>query len=156
MAIDTVDTFVEVLRDYRLLHADQFEQLERFIKARFTDPRSMAKQLMQWGWLTVYQVNLMFQGQVHALARGPYRILDRLGEGGVSQVYKAVDTRSDQVVALKVIRPEMLNNPEALGRFRREVHAATRLAHPNVVKAFDTSQVGQTHFLAMEFIEGTD
>ncbi len=156
MAIDTVDSFVELLTDHRLLQADQLDQLQRFLKARFTEPRGMAKQLVQWGWLTVYQVNLIFQGKVHDLARGPYRVLDRLGEGGASQVYKALDTRSNQTVALKVIRAELLNNPEALGRFQREVHAATRLSHPNIVKAFDTPQIGRTHFLAMEFIEGTD
>ncbi len=156
MAVESVDSLVELLGDHRLLQAEQLEQLQRFLKARFTEPRGMAKQLIQWGWLTVFQTNLIFQGRVHDILRGPYRILDRLGEGGVSQVYKALDTRTNQLVALKVIRPEYLGNAEAMARFQREVHAATRLSHPNIVKAFAAAQLGQTYYLAMEYIEGTD
>jgi serine/threonine protein kinase len=60
----------------------------------------------------------------------------------------------DRVVALKMIQPHYTDSPEAVERFRREVKAAARLSHPHIVAAYDAEQVGQTHFLVMEFVEG--
>jgi serine/threonine protein kinase len=80
--------------------------------------------------------------------------MDRLGSGGVSQVFKAWHTKRNCVVALKVIRPEMLSNPEAVGRFQREMRALAQSSHPNIVKAFDINLVGNTHYFAMEYVEG--
>ncbi|HMP04516.1 MAG TPA: serine/threonine-protein kinase, partial [Gemmatales bacterium] len=83
-------------------------------------------------------------------------VLDRLGKGGVSSVFKARDIRNQAVVALKVIHPELLTNKEAFGRMQREMLAATRLNHPNIVKALDIDLKGKLHYFAMEFVEGTD
>jgi serine/threonine-protein kinase len=85
-----------------------------------------------------------------------YEILEQLGEGGMGQVYKARHLRLDRIVALKVIHPDHLAQPDAVRRFHREARAAARLAHPNLVTIFDVDDVGGTHFLAMEYVEGTD
>ena len=86
-----------------------------------------------------------------------YRIIKRLGTGGMGTVYLAEHRLMDRPVALKVIRDDLLGNEGLVTRFRREVRAAARLAsHPNVVAAHDAEQVGETHVLVMEFIEGTD
>jgi serine/threonine protein kinase len=87
---------------------------------------------------------------------GQYQILDRLGQGGMGTVYKAVHTLLKRVVALKVLRPERLPDPRAVARFRREIKAAGQLAHPNVVQASDARKVRGLHFLVMEFVDGTD
>lgn len=155
MAIETVADMVDVLRGNRLLQPDQLDELNGLLD-RHPDARSLAKYLVQRSWLTVYQLNLIFQGQGENLTQGPYRILDRLGSGGVSQVFKAWHTRKNCVVALKVIRPEMLTNAEAVGRFQREMRALSQSAHPNIVKAFDINLVGDKHYFAMEYVEGTD
>ncbi len=156
MAVDTVAGFVEVLRDKRLLQPDQIDELSRVLLPRFSDVRTLAKYVVQRGWLTVFQVNQLLIGRAQDLIYGPYHILDRLGEGGVSQVYKAWHTTKNCVVALKVIREELLSNPEAFARFQREMHAVARLSHPNIVSAVDSELVGQTNFFAMEYVEGTD
>jgi serine/threonine protein kinase len=127
MAVDTVAGFVEVLRDKRLLQPDQFDELSRVLLPRFSDVRTLAKYVVQRGWLTVFQVNQLLIGRAQDLIYGPYHILDRLGEGGVSQVYKAWHTTRNCVVALKVIREELLSNPEAFARFQREMHAVACL-----------------------------
>jgi len=83
-----------------------------------------------------------------------YDILEEVGRGGMGVVYRARDLAQDRVVALKVIRVERRDDGEIVGRFRREFDAASRLSHPNVVSVYGYSQVGDTHFLAMEFVPG--
>jgi serine/threonine protein kinase len=86
-----------------------------------------------------------------------YRIVKRVGSGGMGTVYLAEHRLMDRSVALKVIRRDILGNEELVERFRREVQAAARLAlHPNIVAAYDAEQAGASHFLAMEFVEGVD
>jgi hypothetical protein len=91
-----------------------------------------------------------------ALAHHPrYRIVEVLGSGGMGTVYKAEHQLMERPVALKVIRADLTRDPAAVERFRREVRAAARLAHRNIVTAHDADEAGGTHFLVMEFVEGT-
>src|SRR5262249_51639814 len=71
-------------------------------------------------------------------------------------VYKARHKKMDRLVALKVINAQLVGNPKAVERFHREVQAAAKLHHPNIVTAHDADEAGNTHFLVMEFVEGTD
>jgi WD40 repeat protein/tRNA A-37 threonylcarbamoyl transferase component Bud32 len=85
-----------------------------------------------------------------------YRITEVLGVGGMGAVYKAEHRLMERTVALKVIKKSLMDEPAAVERFRREVKAAALLSHPNIVTAFDAEQAGDTHFLVMEYVEGTD
>src|SRR5205823_10771983 len=85
-----------------------------------------------------------------------YRLLELLGRGGMGAVHKAEHRLMERPVALKIIDRELMARPEMVERFRREVKAAARLSHPNIVQAFDAEQAGDTHFLVMEFVRGTD
>jgi serine/threonine protein kinase len=87
---------------------------------------------------------------------GQYRLLEELGRGGMGHVYKAVHTIMERVVAVKVILPELVENPLALDWFRREVRAATQLVHPNIVMAYDANEADGVHFLVMEYVDGTN
>jgi serine/threonine-protein kinase len=111
---------------------------------------------MQRGWLTVFQVNQIFQGHSRDLVLGAYRILDVLGEGGVATVYRAWHTNRKQVVALKTVRKELLANAEAVRQFQQETKTIASLSHPNIVQTLESDCINGTHFLAMEFIEGID
>jgi serine/threonine protein kinase len=89
------------------------------------------------------------------LAEHPrYRVHGLLGTGGMGMVFKAEHRLMRRTVALKVIHHRLLTQPAAVERFRREVRAAARLAHPNIVTALDAEQAGPTHFLVMEYVEG--
>lgn len=83
-----------------------------------------------------------------------YRVLGLIGVGGMGAVFKAEHRVMERLVALKVIHSEFVDNPQAVERFKREVKAAARLAHPNIVVAFDAEQAGGLHFLVMEFVDG--
>lgn len=74
----------------------------------------------------------------------------------MGQVFKAFHVGMDRIVAIKIIPKDRLSNPVAVSRFYREVRAVAKLSHPNIVIAFDVSQVRDTHFLAMEYVEGID
>jgi serine/threonine protein kinase len=93
-------------------------------------------------------------GQVVA---GRYRVLDRLGAGGMGTVYLAVHEAIEKKVALKVLRAEYSAKPDLVTRFQREAISASRIKHPNVLDVFDFGQIENGCFyLAMEFLEGQD
>jgi WD40 repeat protein len=89
------------------------------------------------------------------LAQHPrYRLVRKLGAGGMGVVWLAQHTVMNRPVAVKAIRPELLAHPKAAERFLREVRAAARLQHPNIVTAYDAEQVDGAYLLAMEFVPG--
>ncbi|MFN4258162.1 MAG: protein kinase domain-containing protein [Gemmataceae bacterium] len=151
--VDSVDTFVEKLRGSPFLERSQLEELNG-LQTQFDNPRALARVLLEREWLTPYQVNMLFQDRWDELMLGPYIILARLGTGVMGQVYKAKHQHMKRVVALKVIRPELLAEPAAVDRFYHEVQAASQLSHINIVHAYDAGPIDQTHFFAMEFVEG--
>ncbi len=85
---------------------------------------------------------------------GKYRILQRLGEGGMGTVYKARDELIDRIVAIKVLRPELTGNPQLLDRFRAEAVALARLNHPKIAILHGLEQNGSELYMVMEFLPG--
>jgi WD40 repeat protein/serine/threonine protein kinase len=155
MGIDSISALYEAMHKHRLLEAEQFAQLSG-LAARFNDPRMLARDLVGRGWLTPYQVNQLFQGNARDLVLGHYVLLERLGEGGMGQVFKARHQKLGRVVALKVIRKEKLADAGAVQRFRREIQAAAQLEHPNVVGAIDADEAEDALYFIMEYVEGID
>jgi WD40 repeat protein/serine/threonine protein kinase len=156
MTITTTPSLVDALRQSRLLDPKQLEEVTRALQTQYPDPRLLARELMKRNWVTAFQINQLFQGKGQELLLGSYVLLERLGEGGMGQVFKARHQKMGRIIALKLIRKDRLANPTALRRFELEIRAAAQLSHPNIVTAHDAAQVGDTHFLVMEYVEGVD
>jgi serine/threonine-protein kinase len=154
----SVPALLGTLRTHKLLEAKPLEELERLHKqGRLpTEPKLLGQELLQRGWLTPYQVNQLLQGRGADLVLGPYLLLERLGGGGTGQVFKARHMRLQRDVALKLIRKELLADPEVMARFDREIRIISRLSHPNIVHAYDAGPIGSAHLLVMEYLEGID
>ncbi len=156
MPLDTVDSLIDALRTKPILRPDQVQELLAKHVPAHQDTQALARTLIRLRWITIYQAKKLVSGKADELVVGQYVILDKIGEGGMGRVFKAVQLSLNRPVALKVVRNSLLNNETALKRFRREVRSAGQLNHPNIVRVFDADQVGNRHFLAMEFIEGVD
>jgi Protein kinase domain len=85
-----------------------------------------------------------------------YRIVSRLGAGGMGEVYRATDLRLGQAVALKFLPEEMVHDPKALARFHNEIRIARQVAHPNVCRVYDLGEVEGFPYLSMEYVDGED
>jgi serine/threonine-protein kinase len=146
-------TFLANLRQSGLLTDTQLGEVTgRF--PEITRGRVIARVLVEEGLLTRYQAEQLLAGRTNGFLLGEYRILEQLGEGGMGRVFKAEHRTLSRHVALKVLAPRLLQTARAQKMFLREVRAAARLLHPNIVTAFDASHAGGRAYLVMEFVEG--
>src|SRR5258708_23297958 len=109
-------------------------------KSNPKDGEELLRELLRRKKLTKYQAEQIWQGKGKSLVLGNYVILDKLGQGGVGMVLKAEHRRMKRIVALKVLSPRIVESPGALQRFHREIEAAAKLDHPNIVAAHDADE----------------
>jgi formylglycine-generating enzyme required for sulfatase activity/tRNA A-37 threonylcarbamoyl transferase component Bud32 len=151
----TPTAIAQFLEDYQFLSRPQAQELRKMLP-QFRQVALLIKELIRRGWLTPYQGSELLEGSGSNLVLGPYRFLEQVGEGGMGRVYKARHVRMDRLVALKVIHKAKLQGASAVERFNREARAAGQLSHPNIVVAHDSDEIDGRHFLAMEYVDGTD
>jgi serine/threonine-protein kinase len=120
------------------------------------DGDTLAARLIGAGKLTLFQAKAVRERRFEELTIGNYQVLDRLGQGGMGTVYKALHRRMKRVVAIKVLSKSADQSDKFVQRFQREVEAVARLSHPNIVLAHDADEASVGHFLVMEFVDGQD
>jgi formylglycine-generating enzyme required for sulfatase activity/predicted Ser/Thr protein kinase len=149
----SVAEFVQATQDSGILTPEVLAEFAEDVAPK-ADATPLANRLVKAGRLSAFQAKYIYGGKAKSLLLGPYVVLDVLGKGGMGYVYKAEHRKMRRVVALKVIARAALESPDAVRRFEREVQAAARLEHPNIVTAFDAGEASGTHYLVMQYVEG--
>lgn len=153
----TTAQLVKTLTEYGLVEPDDLADVtSQLPAAERDDPQALVRDLVAAGKLTKFQALNILQGRAKYLVFGEYRVLDRIGAGGMGQVFQARHRRMDRIVALKVMSAKSMKNADSIKRFQREVKAAAKLTHPNIVHAYDAGEQDGVHYLVMEFVDGAD
>jgi response regulator RpfG family c-di-GMP phosphodiesterase len=157
---------VRELLDASFILAEDWEQLPAAIRARLlTVPKTetLLLRLVDHGLLTDYQARRIEAGSTFGLVLGNYRVLDRLGAGGMGVVFRAEHTRMRRLVAIKVLPLSPDQDERLLHRFMTEIRAIAQLQHPNIVGAIDAGEAHSgdhnspvLHFFVMEYVPGQD
>lgn len=149
-----LESFIDGLRRSRLMNEKELHR--HVVTSDAEDADSFARELIQRDALTAYQARALSRGRWKGLVLGNYTIVEKLGKGGMGQVYKARHDRMGRTVCLKVLRSSGRRSPEIVERFRREIKTHSALRHPNFVVAHDADEAEGIQFLVMEFIDGRD
>ena len=154
----TVEQFGKALNASGLMTADDVKSFWNGIPAdaRPKTDADFGKLLVDKSLLTPFQVAEIIAGRGARLVMGDYTIAAQIGAGGMGQVYKANHRRMKRTVALKVMSSAAMQDEAAVKRFQREVHAAAKLEHPNIVTAYDSGESGNVKYLVMQFVDGGD
>jgi serine/threonine protein kinase len=154
----SLDQFSTQLNDSGVISsadlASYIAQLPAESKPR--DGEQLAKRLVKDKRISAYQAQVVYSGKGKTLTMGSYFVLDKLGQGGMGMVLKAEHRMMKRLVAVKVLSPSVTKTKDMQLRFQREVEAAARLTHPNIVGAFDAGEINGSPFLVMEYVPGDD
>ena len=154
----SVEELLKLIRKSGMIEEPRLEAyLERLrlLAAYPTDVRKLAGTMVKDGLLTYFQAEQFMLGKWRGFTIGKYKLLERIGFGGMGQVFLCEHMYMRRRVAVKVLPPAKAEEPAALGRFYREARAAAALDHPNIVRTHDIDQDGNLHFLVMEYVDGS-
>jgi serine/threonine protein kinase len=150
--------FLDLVRKSGVLDEKRLEaHLEklRAAGAMAAEPGKLAGLLVRDGLLTHFQAEQILLGKWRRFTIGKYKVLERLGSGGMGSVYLCEHKLMRRRVAVKVLPTAKAADPSALERFYREARAVAALDHPNIVHAYDIDQDENLHFLVMEYVDGS-
>ncbi len=157
IVVQTVEEFAKVLVSSGLLTSAELKSFWASLDGQLPqDLGTFAQILCERKVITDFQAQEILAGSGAPLVLGDYIVLDRIGVGGMGHVYKARHRHMKRTVALKVISPQAMRDTATLKRFQREVEAAARLEHPNIVTAHDSRHDRGVHYLVMSYAEGSD
>src|SRR5262245_5232158 len=142
-----------VIDDARL--SGYLQQLQSAGAPLPTEPSKFAGLLIRDGLLTYFQAEQFLLGKWKRFQIGKYKVLERLGAGGMGQVFLCEHKLMRRRVAVKVLPTAKAEDPSSLERFYREARAVAALDHPNIVRAYDIDQDDNLHFLVMEYVDGS-
>src|SRR5262245_59531253 len=151
----TGEEFLELVRKSGLVAPEDLAAFARRNEPVPGEPRKLAELLVGAGLLTGFQSGQLLRGKWRGFSLGKYRVLEYLGRGGMGAVYLCEHQALRRRVAVKVLPKVRTADPAALNRFYREARATAVLDHPNLVRAHDMDREGDTHFLVMEYVDGT-
>ncbi|QDU64697.1 Serine/threonine-protein kinase PknB [Planctomycetes bacterium Pan216] len=140
-----------------LVDRDQVRAIIQKLPENRRTAEGLAMAMVRRGLLTLWQAKQIAANRAKLLIVDQrYRLLSKLGEGGMGAVFRARDTRLQRQVAIKIPRPKILRKKRYFARFQREIVANGRLEHPNIVRAIDVGSDGDLHYIVMEYVDGED
>src|ERR1700724_1993509 len=155
----TIDEFLDLVRKSGVIdekklttHLDRLRASSQLP----SEPVRLATQLVYDGVLTHFQAEQFLLGKWRRFTIGKYKVLEKLGSGGMGSVYLCEHKLMRRRVAVKILPTAKAEDPAALERFYREARAVAALDHPNIVRAYDIDQDDKLHFLVMEFVDGAN
>lgn len=164
--LSTSSSLLQYLRDQSMVLIEDWESLapqDRHELEGCSGPTSLLERLVENGLLTKYQATRIGLGKSFGLVLGNYRIMERIGAGGMGVVYKAEHLRMRQHVAIKVLTLTRDEDPQLVLRFYREMRAVAQLHHQNLVGALDAGEAASPdpdgpvlHYFVMEYVQGQD
>ncbi len=152
----SVDDFLQLIRRSGLVGESRLSATLDTLPPEFRgdEPARLAAGLVDQGVLTAFQTEQLLLGKCRGFEIGPYRILERLGSGGMALVYLCEDPAKQCRVAVKVLPNARAQDVEYLKRFYREAKVAAGLDDPHIVRTFDIDHDGKVNFMVMEYIDG--
>lgn len=155
-AVVSIEEFIEGLKSSRLMTADELRDIMVSLPPDMQPPtlKQLAAELVRRQKLTKFQAGRIASGRPQGLVLGKYVIQDKIGEGGMGEVFIAEHRRMKRPVVVKILPRAATESEYSIRRFEREVEAAAQLQHPNIVTAFDADEEDDIHFLVMEFVDG--
>jgi hypothetical protein len=157
MRFPALEEFVAALVKNQILSADEIDQILPSFPADSTSEETLqlARRLVNAGKLTTFQISMILKGRTKQLCIDNYLLLDRIGHGGMGEVFKGRHFKLNQVVAIKFPSNKGRASSSLLKRFRQEIKVAARLQHSNIVRTFDAAITDRLQYLVMDHIEGT-
>ncbi len=155
----TADELLDLLQKSKLLEEPRlraYVQKQRDAAALPADPAKLAQFLVRDGLLTFFQADQLLQGKYKRFNLGKYKVLEKLGSGGMGTVFLCEHTLMRRRVAVKVLPFQKAEDDASFKRFLREARAAAMVDHPNIVRAYDIDQDDNLHFIVMEWVDGTN
>ncbi|MBA4187290.1 MAG: hypothetical protein C0467_04645 [Planctomycetaceae bacterium] len=140
--------------DERQLNA--YLERPKFASGLPAEVQDFLDMMIRDGILTNFQAEQYLLGKSRGFVIGQYKLLERVGVGGMGQVFLCENAVTRKRAAIKVLPPSKADQPSALGRFQREARAAAALEHPNVVRTHQIDQDGDLHFIVMDYIDGSN
>lgn len=153
----TNDQLVELIRKSGVVEGPRLDEFLGKIAgqgAQVDTPVKLAGRMIREGLLTKFQAEQFMLGRWKGFMLGKYKLLEKVGSGGMGIVYLAEHTQMRRRVALKILPADKSKDPQSLERFYREARAVAALDHPNIVRAHDVDNDDKTHFLVMEYVDG--
>jgi len=157
-APSTADEFLELVRKSGVADEKRLDACLQQLRAGAGvpgDPGVVAGVMVRDGIVTHFQAQQFLLGRWKGFTIGKYKVLERLGQGGMGSVYLCEHKVMRRRTAVKVLPTARAEDPASLERFYREAKAIAALDHPNIVRAYDIDQEGKLHFLVMEYVDGS-
>lgn len=158
--VTSPERFVEIVAKSQLSEESLLEKAVEEVRSKhggdLPEPSKLAEELIEHKVITKWHSDKLLNGKYKGFFLGKHKLLGHIGSGGMSSVYLAEHTKMHDLRAIKVLPQSKLGKSSYLARFQQEAKAIASLNHPNIVRAHDIDNQGDTHYIVMEYVDGDD